>query len=206
MARDKAQIIANTQEMLGWARSGLADATGSDPRRRRAGWANLVNHGRHLTNAMQTMKSADPGFAAWWKPYQGMMSTDPLMKFFNKARVGTVHTGELKTSPVTYIGSLDSGELMRKLGDSAPPNSVGLFLGDELGGNGWRVQMPDGSIESVYFDLPESIDVTSWLTVSDAPDQHEGKPITDKSLANLGGLYLATLERMVSEFSARFSP
>lgn len=206
-SRDKERIFSNTREMLEMARTGLADAISPDPRRRRPGLMNLFTYGRSTTLAIQTMKNTDPAFEAWWTPYQEWMKNDPLMTYFNKTRTDIIHEGELSTSNYTKIGfegPVNVGTLMQELSKHAPPNTKGTFFGDPLGGNGWEVLMPDGSMEKVYFDLPEGVDVESGLTLPDPPAQHDGQPITDTSIANLGRLYIAALTRIVEEFIARF--
>ena len=81
----------------------------------------------------------------------------------------------------------------------------GTFFGEgRTGGNGWDVRMPDGSIQKVYFDLPATFDIKSELLLPNPPTEHDGQPITDTSIANLGSLYLDTLKRTVDEFETRF--
>lgn len=205
--RDKERIFANTSEMLDYARAGLADATAPDPRRRRSGLMNLFTYGRSVTLVIQTMKNTDPAFEEWWRPYQKWMAGDPLMHYFNERRTDILHEGELRTGSYTHIGAqgpVDIGALIQELSRHGPPNTEGIFLGDQLGGNGWQVRMPDGTVERVYFDLPDA-DVTSGLTLHDPPNEHDGQPITDTSIQNLGQLYIDALTRIVDEFVARFS-
>jgi hypothetical protein len=206
--RAKEKIFANTREMLAMAEAGLADATGKDPRRRRSGLMNLFTYGRSVTFAIQTMKHTDHDFEDWWKPYQGRMQSDPLMKYFNTARTDVLHEGQLSAHTSTVMGargSVDLGSLMRELNRYAPPNTVATFFGEgSTGGNGWEVRMPDGSTQKVYFDLPATVDVKSELQLPNPPTEHDSQAITDTSIANLGALYLNTLKRIVSEFEARF--
>lgn len=204
--RDRGRIFANTREMLAMAKGGLADFVSGDPRRRRPGLMNLFTYGRSVTMTMQTMKNTDPAFEEWWALLQAKMAQDPLMRFFNKARTDILHEGELLTTNYTVIGAhgpVDIGALVRELNHHAPPNTVATFFGDQIGGNGWEVRMPDGSLEKVYFDLPEGVDVESSL-FEDPPLEHYGTPITNTSIANLGGIYLETLDSMVEEFIERF--
>lgn len=207
--RTKEQIFTNTREMLAMAEAGFADAVGRDPRRRRAGLMNLFTYGRSVTFAIQTMKHTDHEFEGWWKPYQVRMQSDPLMKYFNTARTDVLHEGQLPVSTSTVIGGgapIDLGALVRELSRHAPPNTVGTFFGEgSTGGNGWEVRMPDGSTQKVYFDLPDTVDVKSQLKLPNPPTEHDSHPVTDTSVANLGGLYLNTLKRIVGEFEARFS-
>jgi hypothetical protein len=67
------------------------------------------------------------------------------------------------------------------------------------------VQTPDGSEEKVHFSLPETVDITSTLHLSNPPTEHDGHQITDTSIASLGRLYLTTLRRIVEEFETRFA-
>lgn len=202
-------VLANTDEMLSMAERGLANAVGQDPTRRRAGVMNLFTYGRSVTLAIQGISSAEPAFVEWWKPYQDWMAADPLMKYFNDTRVAIVHRGELATSTSMVIGGsgpVDLGAVMREIHRHAPPNTIATFLGEgSTGGNGWEVRMPDGSVEKVYFSLPESVDVRSALHLHDPPTEHDGQPISDTSIANLGKIYLTTLRQIVGEFKARFA-
>src|SRR5712691_11039910 len=116
--RTKEQIFTNTREMLAMAKAGLADATGMDPRRRRAGLMNLFTYGRSVTFVIQTMKNTDPGFEDWWKPYQATMQSDPLMKYFNTARTDVLHEGQLSAHTSTIIGAhgpVNMGSLIQEL-------------------------------------------------------------------------------------------
>ncbi len=95
---------------------------------------------------------------------------------------------------------------MAELQAQAPPGTVGIFFGEAAtAGNGWEVKMPDGKTERVYLQLPEKSGVTSTWHLAGAPSEHDGKPITDTSVSNLGLLYLTALRKIVQEFGARFS-
>jgi hypothetical protein len=207
-ARTKEGIFANTREMLAMAENGLAQTTSEDPKQRRAGLMNLFTYGRSVTAAIQTIKHIDLEFEDWWKSYQAWMQADPLMKYFNQARVEVIHEGRLSVHSSTVIGAkgpVNIGALMRELNKYAPPNTVGTFFGEGgTGGNGWELKMPDGSTQKVYFSLPETFDIRSELHLSDPPTEHDGKPITDTSVANICTLYVNTLKRIVTEFETRF--
>lgn len=186
------------------ARDGLAAATSPDPRQRRSGLMNLFTYGRSTTFAMKPMKSIDPKFNAWWKPYEDWLGSDPLMGYFNDRRVDVTHAGELQTSNYTRVGYLDDA-ILRELNQHAPPNTVGTFFGDQLGGNGWMVRLPDGTEEKVYFQIPDHIDVESGMTLHDPPTEHDGKPLTDRSIAGIGTVYISALTTLVDEFVVRFA-
>jgi hypothetical protein len=132
---------------------------------------------------MQTMKSVDDGFAAWWNPHQKWLARDPLMQFFKQPPdADPLHEGELPTTSYTIIGgdqAVDIMAVVNELNKHAPPNTVGTFFGDPLGGNGWEVKMPDGSIEKVYFELPTAAGIESGLQLPDPPLEHARRPIAD---------------------------
>ncbi|MEN3273836.1 MAG: hypothetical protein V7636_2597, partial [Actinomycetota bacterium] len=163
--RSRQKIVANTREMLAMAKVGYEDAIAHDPRRRRAGIMNMFTYGRSVTLVMQTMRNSHPDFDAWWQPYQEKFANDPLMRFANDARNAILKEGSLATSNSTYVEHLDGDKLADFSRQHSPPGTVSTFIGDQLGGNGWEVQMPDGSIQKVYFDLPDQpgLSVTSWL-------------------------------------------
>jgi hypothetical protein len=205
----KSEVFANVREMLAMAEAGFKDATSSDPTRRRPGLMNLITYGRSVTFAIQTIKNLVTGFDEWWNPYQQRMRDDPLMKYFNETRNTISKEGSLKTSTTTVIGAsgpVNLGALMAQLQRDAPPNTVSTFLGEgSTGGNGWNVKMPDGSIDKVYFALPEGIDIKSDLHMPDPPKSHDNKPITDTSAPNLARLYIESLREIVNEFEEKWS-
>ncbi|MHB1210399.1 MAG: hypothetical protein ACYC1I_11950 [Acidimicrobiales bacterium] len=204
----KVEVLQNVREMLAMAEAGLADATGRDPTRRRPGTMNLFTYGRTVTLTMQTIKSYVSGFNEWWRPFQDEMADDPLMVYFNQARVDVIHQGALKTSTSLVIGSngpVDLGSLMQELSRHAPPNTVGTFLGEgSTGGNGWEVMMPDGSKSRIYFNLPDDVDIQTTLHLPNPPTVHFGKPIVDTSVANLGCLYVESLRNLVEHFEDKW--
>jgi hypothetical protein len=170
---------------------------------------NLFTYGRSVTLVMQTMKNTDPEFTAWYAPHKKWLANDPLMTYFNKTRTDILHGGELDTPNFTRFGGktgqpVDMGRVKRYLDAHAPPNTIGTFLGDTLGGDGWIVQQPDGSTARVYFQLPDDVDIRSGLMLKDPPSQHDGHTITDTSIANLGRIYIEALDRLVTEFADRF--
>lgn len=206
--RDKARVLANVQEMLEMAQAGLADVLSGDPRRRRPGLMNLITYGRSVTFTLQNLRNAEPTFDEWYAPLQRKMADDPLMQFFNRARTKLLKEGELGAGAQTVVGAggpVNVGALIQQLNRYAPPNTVATFFGEaRTGGNGWEVRMPDGSIQRRYFQLPRETGVESALRFIEPPDQHDGRPITDTSIENLGSLYISFLSRLVHEALRKF--
>ena len=191
------------------AEAGRADAVSENPAKRRPGLMNLFTYGRTVTLTIQTMRSIDPEFDVWWKPYQDKMASDKLMRYFNTTRTEIIHEGILNTSTSMVIGGsgpVNMGALFHELTKHAPPNTVRVFLGEgSTGGNGWEVRMPDGSTTKLYFSLPDSFDIKSELRLPEPPTHHDGKLITDTSAANLATLYIDSLRQIVRDFETRYA-
>lgn len=73
-----------------------------------------------------------------------------------------------------------------------------------VGGSGWEVATWEGRTEKYYVALPPDIGaaITSTLVFPDAPSEHRGQPLTDKSVATLGRLYLDYLDELFGEASS----
>jgi len=203
--RDTRGILADTEEMICTAELGLADLLGDDPRRRMPGLRNVAVFGRAVTNVLQNLRSEEPTFDDWYGPQQERMRADPLLKYFYDLRseilkegtLGRVHT-ELH---VERLDSRDLAPLMR----NPPPGAQGFFVGDELGGSGWEVQLPDGSVTKYYVRLPDEVRIQTRFHFEEPPGQHEGRPIEDTSAQSLARHYVEHLRELVGEAKRRFA-
>ncbi|OAQ20169.1 hypothetical protein TDIS_1671 [Thermosulfurimonas dismutans] len=126
------------------------------------------------------------------------------MKYFYKLRSKILKEGLLETSTRIYIRQLQIPEDLTRFGPP-PPNAKGFFIGDKLGGSGWEVQLPDGSIEKYYVELPQDIGFVS-LHFPDAPKCHLGQEINDTSIPNLAKLYIDYLRHLVMAAKEKFRP
>jgi hypothetical protein len=109
-----------------------------------------------------------------------------------------LHDGLNATHNLTHFISFNTSQL-----PPAPPNTIDTFIGDGLGRSGWHVRMPDGSIEAVYFSLPES-SVKMDLIISQMPTEHLGERIDDPSVVTAARLYVAYTRRMLESAERRF--
>jgi hypothetical protein len=87
-----------------------------------------------------------------------------------------------------YIEHLDSREL-QPLMEHPPPGAHGFFIGDLLGGSGWQIELPDGSVEKYYVALPADLKVTTSLHFDQPPATHAGQPLEDTSIEALSTTY-----------------
>lgn len=131
------------------------------------------------------------------------MREDPLMKYFYKLRSQILKEGVLKTIPTAHVKKLDFPDDMDKLRKTAPPNAKKFFIGDEYGGSGWEIQLPDGSLEKYYVELPSNIGYVT-LHLPKAPKYHLGKKVEDDSIQNLAKLYIEYLRKIVLDAKQKF--
>lgn len=196
-----ANILRRVEQTLRTAGYGLDDLVKGPPERRLAGLRNLVVFGRAVTNVLQNLRSTEPGFDQWYSKYQEEMKIDPLMKYFYQLRSRILKEGLIGVSTCTYIRRLRPEDLHRLA--PPPPNAKAFFIGDRLGGSGWEVHLPDGSIEKYYVELPSDIGSVS-LHFPEPPNSHLGEEIGDSSIKTLSTMYIDYLRRMVQSAKKQF--
>lgn len=202
--RTTADILRAVRDTLATAEHGLEDLTGGPTERKLVGLRNLVVFGRAVTNVVQNLRSKEPKFDEWYGKYQQEMKSDPLMSYFYELRSEILKKGSLGVSHHTHIRHLELPRDLHRFGP-APPNARGFFIGDSLGGSGWEVELPDGSIEKYYVELPSDIGSTS-LHFPDAPDSHLGQQVSDSSIQSLSTMYIGYLRQLVESAEKEFAP
>jgi hypothetical protein len=189
------QIFAAVSDRLKMAKAGLNDM--SKPERLKSGLWNAAIFGRSATLALQNLRGKVPDFDGWYLPKQEAMRADPLMRYFVKLRNEIEkEASDNQLSARTHIKSFSDSDIAR-LGPR-PPNATSFFIGDNVGGSGWEVKLPDGEVEKFYVELPPDIGSTS-VHLLDAPQGAE------KSAAELVGSYIGKLEALVTEARQRFT-
>jgi hypothetical protein len=204
MAESTQDVLHKTREMLDVARRGLSELEGVDAARRPLGIYNVAVFGRSVTLVLQNMRTIDrAGFDAWYAPYAKEMETDPLADYFKKLRNEILKQGAPSTGMSMHIEHLDSSEIQALIADP-PAGAKGFFIGDQLGGSGWQIELPDGTVDKYYVQLPETLRVTVSLHLPDPPTEHVGDPLSDTSITALCRLYVRYLERVVADAEAHF--
>jgi hypothetical protein len=194
-AKTTKDILQKTKDMLKATELGLDDVVKGDPNRRASGLRNVVVFGRSVTNILQNLRSTESSFDDWYGKYREEMRKDELMRYMYELRSIILKEGELQTSSSVYIRKLNTNDVSRF---PRPPNAIGFFVGDGLGGSGWKVKMPDGSIERYYVDLPKETCMVN-LNFRNAPKIHRGKDIDDKRVQHICSLYVTYLRDMVND-------
>ena len=88
-----------------------------------------------------------------------------------------------------------------------PPGAKGFFIGDQLGGSGWEVELPDGTVAKYYVTVPDHLqdNIRIRFHFRDAPRTHGGQVLQDTSVERLAQLYIEYLRNIVAEARAQFS-
>jgi len=195
------EILKRVEDTLRSAEIGLDMLKSGNPKFVSPGLRNVVVFGRSVTNVLQTLRRTEKEYDEWYSKYREEMKKDPLMKYFYDLRSEILKEGKLPTSTSAYIKffSPDYLSLFPK-----PPNAKSFFIGDRFGGSGWEVELPDGTVEKYYIQLPTNlVDVT--LHFEKSPNTHLGKNIENEPIDVLANLYVKYLRNMVLDAKKRFT-
>lgn len=132
------------------------------------------------------------------------MEGDPLLRYFYKMRSETLKLGGPDIASSTHIAYLNTADL-EPLMAAPPAGAESFFIGDNRGGSGWLVRLPDGSIEKHYVTLPPAVGVHTALLLPNPPTEHLGVPITEASAAVLARMYFRYIENLVAEAAVEFA-
>ncbi len=150
-------VLRRVDDTLDTARLGLDDLLDTTRSRRMSGLRNLIAFGRSVTFVLQNLRSVVPPgtFDTWYEPHRQALRADPLMRYFVDARNELEKQGKLSVVTSAHIRSFSTDDI-KKFG-RPPVGAKAFFIGDQLGGSGWEVELPDGSKEKYYVELPSSI-------------------------------------------------
>lgn len=192
--KSKLEIFNNIRETLSTVKIALEIIETKDPKKRYTAIRNFIVFGRSVTFVIQNLKSVDSDFDQWYKPYQDKMKNDKMMNTIVRMRNEILKEGKLDVKNATHIISFNSNDLVNF---KKPKNAISFFMGDRLGGNGWEILMPDGSIENYYIDLPESYGYSTLVAeIGDSDESFD--------LLTYTRTYYDFLSNMVKDAEQRF--
>lgn len=167
------------------------------------GLMNVASFGRSVSFVLQGLTSVNPGFDAWYAPRVEEMRADPLLRYFVDLRNKIEKRGEAEVTNAMFVEHATLGDMLKDFGPP-PPGSRGRFVGDQFGGSGWEIALPDGTVEKYYVALPPIPGVRIWLQPSTPPEKHLGKDIQDPSVEHLCRLYLDYLRDLIAAAKKQF--
>lgn len=194
-------ILDDVVGILETAKFGLDDFLNAQPERKMSGLRNLFVFGRAVTNVLQNLRNKEDSFDEWYKPYQDEMKNNMLLKYIYNLRTEILKRGVMKTSKALLIHSFSSNDMARF--GNPPLGATSFFMGDQLGGTGWEVQLADGSIEKYYVELPSDIGIVS-TQFDNLPESVQLPPEVDGTVESISSYYYNFLEDMVTDAKAFF--
>lgn len=202
MTNEIEQIIRKAEDTYQTAQFGYEDLVRPDRKRRFSGLRNLVVFGRSVTFVLQNLKTpiGEDTFNKWYFPHQEKMKNDILMKYFVTLRNEILKQGKLPLSVSAEL-NFNTSDLQKKLG-TPPPGAVGYFIGDQTGGSGWEIELPDGSKIPYYVGIPEDMaKVTQHFSELPVPNDDRLKK---EPIENLCLRYLSELEKLIDSARQEF--
>jgi hypothetical protein len=187
------EILDAVDAKLLVARRGAADM--KNPGSFQMGLWNAAVFGRIATFTLQNLKEKVEGFDSWYGPKREEMQANPEMRYFVELR----NKIEKSVTNPEQQSVVISGNLMDilKAAGPPPPGAKDFFISDRFGGSGWEVELPDGSTEKFYVDLPKEM-VNATVVLSGAPKSGDAHHLVEE--------YLTTLESLAAEARAKFLP
>jgi len=123
------------------------------PARRTAGFRNVIIFGQTVRKVLEELPRVSDEFDKWHKPIRQEFKTSVLMKLFAQL------LAEIRKRETDAIGStarvvgFNYPADVPKLG-KRPAYARELFMGDEIGGIGWEVEVLPGVVEKYYAIVP----------------------------------------------------
>lgn len=201
--RTTLQILEAVQKTMDTAEIGYDIFVNGSPARKLAGLMNLVTFGVSVTCVLQNLRHIEPDFDSWYEKYRAEMIADPLMKYFWNFRSEILKEGKLEIGAYGHIKHLTSADFSRF--EPPPPDAIGFFMCDQIGGSGYEIRQPDGSVEKYYINIPSDI-MSISLHFPSPPKSHMGKELPNRSIESLSRLYLDYLQQMAKDAKEKFKP
>jgi hypothetical protein len=79
------------------------------------------------------------------------------------------------------------------------PGAFAFFIGDENGGTGWEVKLPDGSVETYYIEPPSAWQVDTGLVLFSPPQEYR-----QTNARELVAKYLDQMESIIADAKKKF--
>jgi hypothetical protein len=206
--RSADDILQDAKDAFDLMRRGLREYEAIGGRTRLAGIKNVVVWGRVVTATLQKLKRHFPNeFPTWWNPKAQDMRDDPEYHYLYDLRNDVEKLGTVgATGNATFIQHLGPDEMRRLTANPPPFPKRSFFLGDRWGGDGWDVELPDGTHQKFYVRIPTDIGVRSWLQFADPTDSLKlsppPRPVEDV-LARYVHYLEDLLESAIQEFGSR---
>ncbi|WP_431798908.1 hypothetical protein [Halobacillus andaensis] len=192
------QVLENAYSTLEMAKLGLIDLKSDHPKYRDLGLRNLAINGRSVTFIIQNLRNIEEDFDEWYDEIQHEMKSSELCVFFKDLRNEIEKQGKVKRASNSVFIQHFSTDILNRLPRPENVKIISFFMGDELGGSGWEIELPDGRKDKFYLDLPNSI-ITVNRYFSNPPKNHLGLNLEGKTIEEVSEIYFDYLSEVVSK-------
>jgi hypothetical protein len=158
---DIEEVLKQAEDTLYTAKLGLAHVLQKDAKARIAGLRNVIVFGRAVTNVLQRLRHLLPDFDAWYQPYVDQMEADPLMKFLYRLRSEILKEGSLHVHSSVRLSG-DPTAILRQF--RAPPRAKSFFVGDRIGGSGWRSKWRMDELRGITSNCRTVFQASTWTS------------------------------------------
>jgi hypothetical protein len=177
-------MLGDAEHLMRLAEEGFRHLSEGPPDRRFPGLRNLLVFGEAMLNQMRLLSAADPLFATWFDQHQKAASADPQLIELAKLRKAVLREPkERRDFTTVQLASAGKGYGRR------PENARVFFSGDRLGGSGWEIDIPGGTVEKYYVALPQDVGPAGYRYETDGPS-------TARTIEPLARRYLAHLREV----------
>ena len=202
--RSVSDVLAATRQVLANVQLGMRNIQAADPTQRIPGLHNVIVFGRAVTIALQRLRNIVNGFDEWWATQ--IPDKDPLLKYISDSRNAILKEAVLPTTSSSVYIEHFSGNPMQMVTGTPPAGATSVFVGDNVGGSGWIVRLPDGTEQKFYGELSPLFQGTVTAHLPAAPTEFLGEPLPDNTIEGVAKSYVAWLESVVAEAEHRFNP
>jgi hypothetical protein len=183
------EILGEAQERLNTAQVGL-DLARRGPDLVKSGLRNVAIFGKMVTFCSNNLRGKVDGFQEWDRGAKQKYFENDIARAMSDARNQFEKQASNPISSATYIKSFSTQDLATF---PKPPNAIGFFIGDRMGGSGWMVQMENGDRVRFYIDLPPEIGESKTIL------RHGGKAL---DLIGAAEEYLHSLQSYLNDLRA----
>jgi len=165
MANSVDDIFNNAEESLKTAHFGLKIASGSHGQKRMMALRNAITFARPVTDILEDAKPLlGEEYSQWYDDkIEFVTEEDEVCQTLGGVRNNLLHEGKDDTYTYAKIDSM-SGEEIREL---APPWADSIFIGDQYGGSGFTIELPDEEEKKFYVPIPDEMGIETGVQFKD---------------------------------------
>lgn len=188
------EYLHRTREVLDTAFQGYF-VLKDQPSRRTAGFRNVIVFGAAVRKVLEELPPDSVEFDKWYKPIRKEFRSSVLMKLFAELLAEIRKRDAAGVDSKARVVGFNYPADVPKLG-KRPARARELFMGDELGGVGWEVELMPGVIEKYYAILPAAYGTVEEF-LSFTPVVQTSKDPRPVDAVKVCEQYITTLEKVL---------